>query len=553
MPKIASSTGPPLLVFAAEDRGTMKDLLPGIFQQKGRQEPAGVFMRSPTGQLVVMRADLTRDGDFGLVYHEYFHFVVAEAGLRLPSWLGEGLADYWGGGARLTSDHAEIGRPLPYRLAVLEGGRRLLPMEEFLAAGRDSPLYHDQDNSPYFYGQAWTLTHMLISDEELQKGFFQYLVLIERGTDSVEAAKRVFGDLGELESKLRTYAKRPGLPFARLPLPPKPDIDAFPVREMPLAEVAGLVARHLPSGRTVEEMTELLDLASSDPASSDQASSGPASSDRDKGGATAVPATVHEARGQMLLRQGDSAGSLAAFEKALESPNPSAMTPYAVATLRLGEASGPGESPSPEVATMAEKLLLRSIEIDPRFAPAHATLAQLYAEMDGRADDALAAIRRAAGFSPNAAGLKLKEAEILKKMGRARDSFLTARGVAEKAMATGNASRCNSVCWQGSLLGLAELVLPACEKAVELAPDSASHLDSRAVARALLGDLGGALSDFRAALDAAEDGEFSPSLEAKRRSWIVQLEKGESPFAEKGHRHLAEDPEEAGSGWIGLD
>ena len=54
----------------------------------------------------------------------------------------------------------------------------------------------------------------------------------------------------------------------------------------------------------------------------------------------------------------------------------------------------------------------------------------------------------------------------------------------------------NAVCWVGSLDGFAEIVLPACDRAVELAPDDGNARDSRGVARAITGDVQGAIVDF---------------------------------------------------------
>ena len=106
----------------------------------------------------------------------------------------------------------------------------------------------------------------------------------------------------------------------------------------------------------------------------------------------------------------------------------------------------------------------------------------------------------------------------------------------------------NSTCLSGALRGFALAVLPACERAVELDPDSVAYLDSRGVARLLIGDLQGALEDLRAAL--AAEKTWDEELRASRSGWVELLRAGKQPFAEGGYRDLAEDPTVEGVGWL---
>lgn len=88
----------------------------------------------------------------------------------------------------------------------------------------------------------------------------------------------------------------------------------------------------------------------------------------------------------------------------------------------------------------------------------------------------------------------------------------------------------NSTCWAGSLYGYADLVLPVCERMVELAPAHGNFYDSRGVARALSGDLTGALADIQFFLDWAADRiEYAPYLD-RRESWLPVLAAGENPI-----------------------
>jgi hypothetical protein len=86
------------------------------------------------------------------------------------------------------------------------------------------------------------------------------------------------------------------------------------------------------------------------------------------------------------------------------------------------------------------------------------------------------------------------------------------------------------VCWYGSLDGRPRDVLPACERAVTLAPDDGSVRDSRGVARALTGDLVGAIDDFTAFVAWAHQDATRATQAARRDEWIAALRGGRNPF-----------------------
>ncbi len=92
------------------------------------------------------------------------------------------------------------------------------------------------------------------------------------------------------------------------------------------------------------------------------------------------------------------------------------------------------------------------------------------------------------------------------------------------------------LCWYGCLYGNAADVLDAGQKAVSLEPDYIPYQESRGLARALTGDIVGALADFQAVLD-------SPSLQFNRfyrfycrvdhqrlQRWVEALKAGKNPF-----------------------
>lgn len=102
----------------------------------------------------------------------------------------------------------------------------------------------------------------------------------------------------------------------------------------------------------------------------------------------------------------------------------------------------------------------------------------------------------------------------------------------QAALETGAAIVNNNLCWNGSLNRYAEIVLPACEKAVDLATDDELGLyrDSRGLARALSGDYAGAIEDFEFFMDWSRKHGGYHQLRLKRHAWIRALEEGQNPF-----------------------
>ncbi|WP_353063812.1 hypothetical protein RBB77_21520 [Tunturibacter psychrotolerans] len=89
-----------------------------------------------------------------------------------------------------------------------------------------------------------------------------------------------------------------------------------------------------------------------------------------------------------------------------------------------------------------------------------------------------------------------------------------------------SANAWNNICWNGSLQGFAEQVMVACKNALEIEPENLNDRDSRALARALVGDTRGAILDFQACIT----GSDSPTYREQRGNWVKALQAGQNPF-----------------------
>jgi hypothetical protein len=136
--------------------------------------------------------------------HEYTHYVAKQAGLNLPTWLNEGLADLYSS-MEPSGEKTVVGRPLPGRMMILTG-TPLLDLQMLFAVTPDSSYYKEGKELPIFYAQSWALTHMLVLDKQYSHGFPGFLQAVSSGVPSSEAFSRIYGKtLAQVESDLKQY------------------------------------------------------------------------------------------------------------------------------------------------------------------------------------------------------------------------------------------------------------------------------------------------------------------------------------------------------------
>ena len=124
----------------------------------GVQSPAH-FRRDYVGR----RAGLYCDVEAGrrarqLAAHEYARLVLHAGGLRLPSWLSEGLAEVLSS-IRISAKSTTLDGYLPGRWRSLN--RPWIPLAELFSITADSPLRSNRDSTNLFYAQSWARARML--------------------------------------------------------------------------------------------------------------------------------------------------------------------------------------------------------------------------------------------------------------------------------------------------------------------------------------------------------------------------------------------------------
>jgi tetratricopeptide (TPR) repeat protein len=151
---------------------------------------------------------MSRSGSeiFPVAVHEYVHLLVRHAGLKLPPWLNEGIAELYST-LRPTGDKVLVGDLIPGRHRALLDDK-WVPLGAILGAARESAYYNEKNKAGSLYNEGWALTHMLSFRAEYRPKFSELMRVIAGGKDSAEALTEVYGrPLDRIERDLQQYLR----------------------------------------------------------------------------------------------------------------------------------------------------------------------------------------------------------------------------------------------------------------------------------------------------------------------------------------------------------
>ena len=163
---------------------------------------AGFYSSRTEGSFAVSNRESNERG-LRTLFHEYaHHFMFNNFSIPAPAWFVEGFAEYVSTARFRSNGEWIFGYPQKDRAYSVNHGQKI-PIETLLTS--DASEVRD---GGAFYGWSWALTHMLYSDPKKRGDQIQaYLREINGGTDNLEAARKNFGDLNELERNLRRYVR----------------------------------------------------------------------------------------------------------------------------------------------------------------------------------------------------------------------------------------------------------------------------------------------------------------------------------------------------------
>jgi hypothetical protein len=170
----------------------------------GPEGSAGVF----NGKMLLAVAGEQLDNrSWYIIQHEGFHqFAAAVIGGDIPTWVNEGLADYFGE-ALFTGDDMITGVIPEWRRKRirqnLQSGK-FKPIDELMRLSLEE---WNREMSQANYDQSWSIVQFLAHGEggKYQRAFGSYMGALGRGKGRIEAWQNAFGDSNGLEDRWKQF------------------------------------------------------------------------------------------------------------------------------------------------------------------------------------------------------------------------------------------------------------------------------------------------------------------------------------------------------------
>ncbi|MCE1203256.1 MAG: DUF1570 domain-containing protein [Holophagaceae bacterium] len=397
LPGIKVDLHKPVVVIVAENEASMRRFVPDQFAGKDPKRSSGLYQRGRERDLAIVRLDAGHQEDqpFAVVFHEYTHAIVHNNFSALPTWLDEGIAEFYGS-TEIRSKRVYLGRIPFHHLDLLRRGR--MPLKALLQVNHDSPEYMEGSKANQFYAQSWAMVHYLFMDEEARKSdmFAAYLRALSRQTDPLAAAQEGFGDLAKLEGRIAQYVSRPSLTFFDMALQVTLSDKDFRARPVGEAEALVIRAEVLAQSRKEEEAGLLLEQAKAmDPRS----------------------APVQAALGLTAMRKGNLSVAEQTLRGALAAGSTDFRVPLHLAEMALQRTLEPPASPEVILGWLEE-----ARRLEPDFPGTHMALCRFHSRDPREAEQAIQAGRAAIKLAPSDITLRLNFGGVLMALGREEEA-----------------------------------------------------------------------------------------------------------------------------------
>lgn len=358
---------------------------------------AGLFLRAPEKNYVLLRLDAEGEHPYATVYHEYTHLISGRAQEWMPLWLNEGLAQFFEN-TDINDKAVLLGQSSAGDLYVLQQNR-MIPLTTLFTVDHNSPYYHQEDKGSIFYAESWALTHYLeVKDyQEKTHRLLDYLQLVANKIDAVNAATRTFGDLKKLQSSLETYVSQRGLGYFRMPGGTDVDDSAFTVRTLTLTQADASRADFLAYDQRYKDARALLERILRDDPNN---------------------VSARETMGFLEFREGKLDQAQKWYEQAVKLDSQSFLAHYYFAVIAMREGLS-----SADRQTQIEASLRAAIKLNPSFAPAYDQLAAFLGMQRRNLDEAHTLSLQAVQMDPGNVGFRMNAANLLMQMERPKDAI----------------------------------------------------------------------------------------------------------------------------------
>ncbi|HWN08293.1 MAG TPA: tetratricopeptide repeat protein [Pyrinomonadaceae bacterium] len=254
--KARIETPVPTTVFLFKNQSSFKPFKPQ-YKGKTKENVAGYFLSFADGNYITLTSELGYGDPHEVIFHEYEHFVVRNNVPNAPTWLDEGMAEFFSTFKTSNDDHkATLGGPIARHILTLREGK-LLPLETLFTVNRRSPHYNESGKAGIFYAQSWALVQflMLHNEGKRQPQLTKFIDGLTAGLSIEENFRQSFQtDYKTIENELRSYLGKFTFPILNVNFPKQLDF-AKEVESsvMPEAEVEYYLGDLLLRGRRLDE------------------------------------------------------------------------------------------------------------------------------------------------------------------------------------------------------------------------------------------------------------------------------------------------------------
>lgn len=341
----------------------------------------GYFLRGQDVDTITLTVE-NRDDNFGVIYHEYVHLLMADSIGTLPIWVSEGLAEYYSSFTTTANGkQAFLGRPHASHVYRLR--EEFLPLPELVGAQRDSSHYNERDKKGVFYAESWALVHyLLLGDQQRYAPQAAALVgALAEGQPFDRACRDILKvEPAQLERGLRRYIRDGQFMqqvatfedrlnrLTALPLTPATEADVH-------AALGDLLQR---LGRDEDAEAQLKRALELEPESP----------------------MAHAALGQLRVRQQRAADARDHLERAARSDSATYLTHFQLALLLNEALREQGTARDETLVGRQEAALRKSVSLNPGFAEAWYRLGLLVSTKADGAAEALSDVEQAATLAP---------------------------------------------------------------------------------------------------------------------------------------------------------
>ncbi len=163
---------------------------------------------------------------FATAAHEYAHFALHASGLKIPDWLGEGLAEYFST-LQFANGRYELGGDVLARMQTLQR-KNWIALAELLdftvaSSGRQTRL----DNAR-FYAQSWALADMLMTSPGYRTRLAAFIAGLNSGMSSRQTFAGIYGKSLDVVAQdlTRWFAHKRKTLVVRISVPEPPAISS---------------------------------------------------------------------------------------------------------------------------------------------------------------------------------------------------------------------------------------------------------------------------------------------------------------------------------------